>query len=303
MWRCFPAEIYIYLPLWSCNKQLGGDTVVVRRSWGVTSISLTLSVAWELPWSWRLFARLYAALEYWSLKLLIWLKTSTWVSCLFLGSACMGTLKLERVAGLSHAPSPGSQIVCPLWKQVLHHNLFTDQLQIPRFAALSRLCKNWNKGPWSEFGLKAVFDTGWALLAWPTSSRAEQTGEEGSLSWEGEGGSQHGWEVVRTGGLGNLRGKRHSFQGSYIWGLNNMLPIIVSPERLYIQAVGQKQSPLLPSLEIFRRLNMTYLIAGVLFRSSSMLFLPQRGVVTMFWSKPEGTTISTMCFYASALQS
>lgn len=177
MWRCFPAEIYIYLPLWSCNKQLGGDTVV-RRSWGVTSISLTLSVAWELPWSWRLFARLYAALEYWSLKLLIWLKNSTWVSCLFLGSACMGTvspLKLERVAGLSHAPSPDSQIVCPLWKQVLHHNLFTDQLQIPRFSALSRW-KTGTRGRGQSLGWRLCSIL--AGLCWPDRPAAEQSGQE-----------------------------------------------------------------------------------------------------------------------------
>lgn len=60
---CFHAKIYICL-----HEAVLSSSVVtlhpVRHSWGVTGITLTLSVAWELPWSWGSFARLYAVLEY-----------------------------------------------------------------------------------------------------------------------------------------------------------------------------------------------------------------------------------------------
>lgn len=60
---CFQAKICICL-----HEAVLSSSVVtlqpVRHSSGVTGITLTLSVAWELPWSWGSFARPYAVLEY-----------------------------------------------------------------------------------------------------------------------------------------------------------------------------------------------------------------------------------------------
>lgn len=91
-------------------------------------------------------------------------------------------LKPERVAEVSQALGPGSQTVCLLWKQVLHPNLFTDQLQIPNpsFATLSRLCTKLEQGAgvrvWVEGSGR------YRLVCWTemgrTHSRAEQSGQE-----------------------------------------------------------------------------------------------------------------------------
>lgn len=72
-------------------------------------------------------------------------------------------LKLERVAEASQALSPGSQTVCPLWKQVLH----PDQLQIPNPKTQIPSKKKLEQGhPGSESGLtKPMIDTGWFLLS------------------------------------------------------------------------------------------------------------------------------------------
>ena len=81
--------------------------------------------------------------------------------------------------------------------------------------------------------------------------------------------------MVRVGVGGNLRGKRHSLQGSYICGHNYLLRIILSfhtasKKAVYSRRENQAKSPL---LEIIVRLKLINLITGVLLSSASLLFL------------------------------
>lgn len=88
-------------------------------------------------------------------------------------------------------------------------------------------------------------------------------------------GSRTGEKCLGWGGRGNLRGTRHSLQGSYICGHNYLLRLILSfhtaSERLHIQYVQWERKQ-----EILRRLKLTNVIPGVLLSSSSMLVLSLR---------------------------
>lgn len=134
---------FIYLPLWIYNKQLRGDLIPCEgqlRSYQdlfdiirCKHVRITLrseALHWALCSTWILISETINLImdRYMSVLPAPWWRT-------------VSPLKLERVAEVSQALSPGSQTV---WKQVSHPNLFADQLpnpQNPGLATLSRLCK------------------------------------------------------------------------------------------------------------------------------------------------------------------
>lgn len=124
-------------------------------------------------------------------------------------------LKPERLASGLVALNPGSQTVL-LWKgkicSVINYQSWPF---LPFFsAAWCSFVQTLEQGV-----VVRVWVQGWSELSWQERKvvKAERA----------RTGVEDGREAVRKGAQGNLRGKKHSFQGTHIWEHNNM-PAIIS---------------------------------------------------------------------------
>lgn len=215
------------------------------------------------------------------------------MSCWLLVPACMRTvspLKLERLACALRGPKPG----------------FSDCLTALETQSCTIICSviSYKSQPWGAGGcwfeqfcaktetrscgqslcLRTVSDTGWPELSWQerkvVKAEREKVGVRTGEKWWGKG-RWVTWE-----------GRSIPFRAATS---EDTIICFQSSYHLNIRTVGKKRRPLFSQLELFRR-PIRFIWSQVLLVCCCSLHKE----VTVFWSKPEGTTIH--CLASAFLQ-